>query len=152
MAVFTARLSDRDPFIRRAAAEGLARAKDTASRTVLESAVSTDSSAMVRAAFAFALQRLGGNFIARLTNSLDSDKLAPQVAGYFLELGPPAAGELAVHLQDPSEAIRGNVATILGAIGGPAERALLQPLLQDRSTEVRRAAERAIERISMRGA
>ncbi len=137
--------------MRRAAAEGLARAKDTASRPALESAVSTDSSDMVRAAFAFALQQLGGNYIARLANSLDSDKLAPQVAGYFLELGPSVAGELAAHLQDPSEAVRGNVATILGAIGGPAERARLQPLLQDRSPDVRRAAERAIERIALRG-
>lgn len=151
VAVFTARLADRDPFLRRAAAEGLARTRDPSSRTVLESAVSTDSSDMVRAAMAFALQQLGGNFIARLANSLDSDKLAPQIAGYFLELGPTAARELAAHLKDPSDAIRGNVATILGAIGGPAESALLQPLLQDRSTDVRRAAQRAIDRITMRG-
>ena len=149
--VFTARLSDRDPYMRRAAAEGLARAKDPASRAALESAVSTDSSDMVRAAFAFALQQLGGNYISRLANSLDSEKLAPQLAGYFLELGPPSATELSAHLQDPSDAIRGNVATILGAIGGAAERGRLQPLLQDRSTDVRRAAERAIERMSLRG-
>lgn len=151
VAAFTAHLTDKDPYLRRAAAEGLARAKDPSSRVVLESAVSTDSSDMVRAAMAFALQRLGGNFIARLANSLDSDKLAPQVAGYFLELGPVAAGEIAAHLKDPSDAIRGNTATILGAIGGAAERAVLQPLLQDRSPEVRRAAERAIQRITMRG-
>ncbi len=150
--VFTARLADKDPYIRRAAVEGLARAKDASSRTVLESAVSTDPSDAVRAAMAFALERLGGNYIVRLANSLDSDKLAPQIAGYFLELGPPAAGQLAVHLNDPSDSIRGNVATILGAIGGPAESALLMPLLQDRNADVRRAAERAVERISMRAA
>ena len=152
VATFTARLADKDPFIRRAAVEGLARTQDASARTLLESAVSTDPSDMVRAAMEYALQRLGGNFVARLANSLDSDKLTPQVAGYFLELGPPVARELAVHLKDPSEAIRGNTATILGAIGGAAESALLQPLLQDRSTDVRRAAERAIERITMRGA
>lgn len=152
VATFTARLQDKDPFIRRAAAEGLGRTQDASARPLLESAVSTDPSDMVRAAMSYALQRLGGNFIARLANSLDSDKLTPQVAGYFLELGAPVARELAVHLRDPSEAIRGNTATILGAIGGAAESTLLQPLLQDRSTEVRRAAERAIERITMRGA
>ena len=149
---FTARLTDKDPMIRRAAVEGLARTKDPAGRALLEGAVSTDSSDAVRAAMAFALQRLGGNYIARLANSLNSEKLTPQVAGYFLELGPPVARELAVHLQDPSESIRANTATILGAIGGLHETALLQPLLQDRSTDVRRAAERAIERITMRGA
>lgn len=148
---FTARLNDRDPFIRRAAAEGLGRAKDTSAVAVLESAVSTDSSDMVRAAMAFALQKLGGNYISRLANAMDSGKLAPQIAGYFLELGPAVAAELSAHLQDPSEAIRGNVALVLGAIGGGAERGALEPLLQDRSAEVRRAAERAIERIKLRG-
>jgi HEAT repeat protein len=150
--LFTARLADKDPYLRRAAVEGIARAKDASSRTMLESAVSTDPSDSVRAAMAFALERLGGNYIARLANSLESDKLAPQIAAYFLELGPPAAGQLAVHLNDPSDAIRGNVATILGAIGGPAESALLMPLLQDRNADVRLAAERAVERISMRAA
>lgn len=152
VATFTTRLTDKDPYIRRAAVEGLARAQDQSARALLESAVSTDPSDMVRVAMGYALQRLGGNFIARLANSLDSDKLTPQVAGYFLELGPPVARELAVHLKDPSEAIRGNTATILGVIGGAAESALLQPLLQDRSAGVRRAAERAIERIKLRGA
>jgi HEAT repeat protein len=150
--LFTARVADKDPYIRRAAVEGLARAKDPSSRTVLESAVSTDPSDTVRAAMAFALQRLGGNYVARLANSLESDKLAAQIAGYFLELGPSVAGQLAVHLKDPSDSIRANAATILGGIGGSAESALLQPLLQDRNTDVRRAAERAIQRINMRGA
>lgn len=150
--LFTARLSDRDAFFRRAAAEGLGRAKDASAIPALESGASTDASDMVRAAMAFALQKLGRNYIARLANELDSDKMAPQIAGYFLELGPPAAAELTPHLKDPSESIRGNAALILGAIGGPSERAALEPLLQDRSTEVRRAAERAIDRITLRGA
>ncbi|MEX1128259.1 MAG: HEAT repeat domain-containing protein [Vicinamibacterales bacterium] len=150
--LFTARLSDRDPFLRRAAAEGLARAGDRSAVNALENGVSTDSSPMARAAMAFALQKLGGNYVARLANGLDSDKLAPQIAAYFLELGAPVAPQLTPHLKDPSESIRGNAALILGAIGGKAERDALQPLLQDRSSEVRRAAERAIERITLRGA
>lgn len=150
--LFTARLSDRDPFMRRAAAEGIARAKDASAVPALESGVSTDSSAMVRAAMAFALQSLGGNYLARLANALDDRKMAPQIAGYFLELGPAVAAELTPHLKDPSDSIRSNVALILGAIGGAAERAALQPLLQDRSSDVRRAAERALERITLRGA
>ena len=149
--LFTARLNDRDPFIRRAAAEGLARAKDTSAIPALEAGVSTDSSAVVRAAMAFALQKLGRNYVARLANFLDAEKMAPQIAGYFLELGPSVAAELRPHLQDPSDSIRGNVALILGAIGGQAENAALQPLLQDRSSDVRRAAERAIARIKLRG-
>jgi HEAT repeat protein len=150
--LFTARLADRDPFLRRAAAEGLARAGDRSTVAALENGVSTDSSPMVRAAMAFALQKLGGNYVARLANALDSDKMAPQIAAYFLELGSPVAPQLMPHLKDPGESIRGNAALILGAIGGKAERDALQPLLQDRSSEVRQAAERAIERITLRGA
>lgn len=149
--LFTSRLSDRDPYIRRAAAEGLGRAKDASAVPALESAASTDGSEMVRAAMTFALQKLGGNYVARLADALDSDSMAPQIAGYFLELGPPVAAELTSHLKDPSESVRGNVAVILGAIGGQAELGALQPLLQDRSSAVRRAAERAIERITLRG-
>jgi HEAT repeat protein len=150
--LFTARLTDRDPFLRRAAAEGLARAGDRSTVAALENGVSTDASPMVRAAMAFALQKLGGNYVARLANALDSDKTAPQIAAYFLELGPSVAPQLTPHLKDPSESIRGNAALILGAIGGRAESGALQPLLQDRSSEVRRAAERAIERMTLRGA
>jgi HEAT repeat protein len=150
--LFTARLSDRDPFLRRAAAEGLARVGDRSAVAAIEAGVSTDASPMVRAAMAFALQKLGGNYVPRLASALDSDKTAPQIAAYFLELGPPVAPQLTPHLNDPGESIRGNAALILGAIGGKAERDALQPLLQDRSSEVRRAAERAIERITLRGA
>lgn len=169
--LFTSRLADRDPFLRRAAAEGLARAGQSSTRfntaqtgaaaregstessavAALEYGASADSSEMVRAAMAFALQKLGRPSVSRLADALDAERMAPQIVGYFLELGPPVAAELTPHLKDPSDAIRGRVALILGAIGGEAERAALQPLLQDRSSEVRRAAERAIERITLRG-
>jgi HEAT repeat protein len=120
--------------------------------TALEEAAGTDPAETVRAAAAFALQKLGRNYVTRLVEPLDSERMAQQIAGYFLELGPAAAGELASSLKDPSDAIRGNVAQILGAIGTQAEIALLEPLLQDRSPEVRRAAERAIQRLKLRAA
>jgi len=148
--VFKARLTDRDASIRAAAAEGLARAGDASAVTALEEAAGTDPAETVRAAAAFALQKLGRNYVTRLVEPLDSERMAQQIAGYFLELGPSAAGELASSLKDPSDAIRGNVAQILGAIGTQAEIAVLEPLLQDRSPEVRRAAERAIQRLKLR--
>jgi HEAT repeat protein len=150
--LFAERLSDRDPNLRRAAAEGLARSADRAHVTALETAASSDESEMVRAAAAFALQKLGGNYVARLVDPLDSSRMAPQIADYFIELGQPVAGALAPHLKDPDESIRGNVALILGGIGTSADIAVLEPLLQDRSAEVRRAAERAIQRVKVRGA
>ena len=78
--------------------------------------------------------------------------MAPQIAGYFLELGQPAVAPLTSHLKDPDAAIRGNVALILGAIGTSAQVPALEPLLTDRSEDVRRAAERAMQRLKVRGA
>lgn len=150
--VFTARLTDRDEFIRRAAIEGLGRAGAAESVPTLESIAATDSSEMVRAAAAFALQKLGTNAIARLVEPLDSSDRAPQIAGYFLELGESVVGELLPHLTHRDEAVRGNVALIVGGIGTSAQISALEPLLQDRNGDVRRAAERAIQRIKVRGA
>ena len=147
--VFKARLADRDAFLRRAAAEGLARTGDTSELPALEIGAGNDGSEMVRAAMAFALQKLGRNYVPRLVESLDS-RTAPQVEEYFLELGSAIAPQLVPHLQDPSPAIRANVAAVLGAIGDAATVAALQPLTQDRDRGVAQAAARAIERLKAR--
>ena len=146
--IFKAHLADRDPFLRRASAEGLARVGDTSEVPALEIGAGNDSSEMVRAAMAFALQKLGRNYIPRLVESLDSDKDAPQAAAYLIELGPSISSELVPLLQDPSPAIRANVATVLGAVGGDAAVAALQPLAQDKDRTVAQAAARALERIN----
>jgi HEAT repeat protein len=147
--VFKAHLAHRDAFLRRAAAEGLGRAGDTSEVPALEIGAGNDPSEMVRAAMGFALQKLGRNYIPRLVESLDSEKDAPQVTGYLIELGAPISETLKTHLQDPSPAIRANVATVLGAIGGEAAAAALEPLTQDKDRAVARAATRALERIKM---
>ena len=145
--IFKSRLVDRDPFLRRAAAEGLGRSGDTSEVPAMEIAAGNDTSDMVRGAMAFALQKLGRNYVPRLAEFLDSDKTAPQIADYLLELGPSIAPTLLSHLQDPSPAIRGNVATVLGAIGNDAALTALQPLTSDKDRAVAQAAARAIERI-----
>ncbi len=113
-------------------------------------AVINEPSDIVRAAMTFALQLSGRNDMPRLVEFLARDKVAPQVAGYLLELGPPAAPLLVPHLIDSSAAIRANVATILGSIGGPDTIAALQALTSDRDADVRQAVSRAIARIKMR--
>jgi HEAT repeat protein len=148
--LFKARLVDRDPYLRRAAAEGLGRAGAATELAALEAGLGADPSESVRAAIAFALQKLGKNYVPRLAQALQSDKLAAQVADYFIELGPETAAHLVPHLKDPQEAIRGNVALVLGAIGSESDIASLEPLTRDRDREVARAAARAIERIKMR--
>jgi HEAT repeat protein len=160
--VFTARLADRDQYIRAAAIEGLGRALSAGPSAeadgvapqvkAIEAAASADSSPVVRAAAAFALELLGKGGIDRLVAAFDTDRLAPQVAGYLLELGPNAVSALVPHLKDPRPSIRGNVAVVVGAIGSASDIAALEPLLQERDADVRRSAERAIQRIKVRGA
>jgi HEAT repeat protein len=150
--LFKVRLADKDPSMRRAAAEGLGRAGASTDIAVLEAGLAAETSDSVRAALAFALQKLGKNYVPRLAQALQSDKLAAQVADYFIELGPGTATDLVPHLRDPQETIRGNVALVLGAIGSASDIAALEPLTKDRDREVARAATRAIERIKMRKA
>jgi len=150
--LFRSRLLDRDAYMRRAALEGLGRAKTTSETAAIEAIAAGDSSAMVRAAAAFALQLLGQDASARLVAALDADGLAPQIAGYLLELGPSMASGLRPHLKDTRASVRGNVAVMLGAIGSTADIDALEPLLIDRDADVRRSAERAIQRIKVRGA
>ena len=150
--LFTGRLTDRDQYIRRAAVEGLGRAGAKEQIPTLESVVSKDGSEMVRAAAAFALHKLGHDAVAHLAATLSSDRLAAQVAGYFIELGPSVVPSLAPHLKDPNAAVRGNVALVIGALGSPPDIRNLEPLLQDRNRDVVRAAQSAIERIKLRAA
>jgi HEAT repeat protein len=145
--LFKAHLADKDPFLRRASAEGLARAQDTSELPALEIGAGNDPSDMVRASMAFALQKLGRNYVPRMVEFLDSEKTAQQTADYLLELGPPLAPTLAPHLKDPSAAIRANVATVLGVLGDAATISALQPLTGDKDRGVAQAATRAIDRI-----
>jgi HEAT repeat protein len=148
---FVARLADRDPYLRRAAMEGLGRTGDRTQTEALQTASGSDSSEMVRLAAAFALQLQGGNYVPRLVEGLRSDRLTPQVTGYLLELGPGIETALLPHLLDPEPNIRASVARVLSAIGGEATRAALQPLLEDRNRTVQREAGWALERLTLRG-
>jgi HEAT repeat protein len=148
--LFKARLADKDHFLRRAAAEGLGRTGDASEIAALEIAAGNDGSEMARAAMAFALQKLGRNYIPRLVEFMKSAKMAPQVGEYLIELGPPIAPLLVTHLQDPSGVIRGNAALVLGAIGGEDALTALEALTKDPDRDVARAASRAIERIKLR--
>jgi HEAT repeat protein len=148
--IFQQRLTDKDEYLRRASAEGIARSGDASQIPALETAVGNDGSEMVRAAMTFALQTLGKHYVPRLVEFLAHEKVAPQVGGYLLELGPAIAPSLLPHLADAAAEIRANVAMILGQIGGQDTIAALQPLTTDRDRDVIEAATRAIERIKMR--
>ncbi len=148
--VFKAHLHDRNPLFRRAAAEGLGRTGDTSDLAALQEAAGNDTSPEARAAMAFALQKLGQHYIPRLAEFMTSPKTAGQVSDYLIELGPATVPTLIPLLKDPSPAIRADVATVIGTLGGPGAAAALAPLTADHDADVAAAATRAIERLKAR--
>lgn len=145
--LFRERLQDKDPYIRRAAAEGLGRTGDASAVETLEQRVTTDDSAMVRAACAFALQKLGRNYASRLVDLMSSGKVIPQAEEYLVELGAPMVPVVTPHLQESDPGIREAVANVLGAIGDASSTAALAPVAKDADASVAAAAKRAIARL-----
>jgi HEAT repeat protein len=145
--IFKDRLPDKDAYIRRAATEGLGRAGDTASIETLEKNTATDDAAMVRLATAFALQKLGRNYAARIVDLMGSPKVTAQGQEYLLELGPSMVPTLIPRLQDPDAEMREAVADVLGVIGDATTLPALEAAAKDRDPSVGSAAKRAIARI-----
>ena len=145
--LFKERLTDKDPNIRRAAAEGLGRLGDASMASPLEQGVTADESEVVRVAMAFALQKLGRNYVTRIVDAMDSARMVPQAQEYLIELGVPIAQALYPRLQESDAGIREGVAEVLGIIGDQGAIAPLQAASQDRDTNVANAAKRALERI-----
>src|SRR5919197_441084 len=116
--LFKQRLADKDPYIRRAAAEGLGRLGDSSSIDEIVRSATTDDSEMVRMAMAFALAKLGRNYVTRIVDTMDSAKMLPQAQEYLIELGPAIEQDLYPRLQESEPGIRSGVAEVLGVIGG----------------------------------
>ncbi len=148
--LFREKLKDKDPFFRRAAAEGLGRTGDKESIEALQSGIGGDESEMVRAAMAFALSRVGGGHAVRLVDFIDSDQMALQVQGYMMEIGPGIVPDVIPHLQEPDSGTRRHLAAVLGELGDPTTIPVLSAMQKDRSDDVVKAATNAIERIKMR--
>ncbi len=147
LSLFKERLTDKDPFIRRAAVEGLGRIGDKSVTEDLVRGATMDDSEMVRMAMAFALAKLGRNYVTRIVDAMDSPKLVPQAQEYLIELGPSIVQDLYPRLQESEPAIRAAVAEVLGVIGGEGSLPALQPVTQDRDPQVASSAKQAIERI-----
>lgn len=145
--LFKERLADKDPNIRRVAAEGLGRIGDTSAVQELQSGATADESEAVRVAMAFALQKLGQNYVTRIVDAMDSPRMTPQAQDYLIELGPSIAQSLFPHLQESDAGIREGVAEVLGLIGDDKALAPLQAVAGDRDPNVAAAAKRAIERL-----
>lgn len=145
--VFRDRLQDKDPYIRRAALEGIARAADTQSADAVERVVTTDESPMVRVAAAFALQKLGRNYAARIVDLMSSEKVIPQAQEYLVELGPSMRPTIVPRLQEPDPNVREAIADVLGVIGDASVIPALEAATKDRDPSVVAAAKRALARL-----
>ena len=144
---FRERLPDKDPFIRRAAMEGIGRAGDTESVSGLERSATMDEAPMVRLAAVFALQKLGRNYAARIVDLMGSDKMIAQAQEYLVELGSPMTPTLVPRLQEPDANVREAVADVLGVIGNASIVPALEAVTKDRDPSVASAARRAIARL-----
>ena len=80
--MFEARLTDKDPHLRRAAVEGIARAGSAASVERFVNDVNQDESEMVRAAMTFALYKKGHvTYLGRLIDFVDGNQTGPAAPG-----------------------------------------------------------------------
>jgi HEAT repeat protein len=145
--LFKERLQDKDPYIRRAATEGLGRAGDTASIDALEKNATIDDSAMVRIATAFALQKLGRNYGARLVDLMGSPRGLAQGQEYLVELGPSMVSTVLPRTQEPDPNVREALIDVLGVIGDESTLPALQAATKAGDASVAAAAKRAIARI-----
>jgi HEAT repeat protein len=145
--IFRERLQDKDPYIRRAATEGLGRAGDTASIEALERNVTIDDSAMVRLASAFALQKLGRNYAARIIDLMNSSKVLIQGQEYLVELGPAVAPTLLPRIQDPDPELREALIDVLGAVGDASSVTAIEAAAKESRPSVAAAGRRAVARI-----
>lgn len=144
---FRERLQDKDPYMRRAAMEGIGRAGDAQSIEALERAATADESAMVRLAAVFALQKQGRNYAGRLVDLMGSEKVIAQAQEYLIELGPPMIPTLLPRLQEPDVNVREAVADVLGVIGDASAVPALEAATKDRDASVASAARRALVRL-----
>ena len=101
-------------------------------------------------ASAFALQKLGRPYAARIADLMNSPKVTAQGQEYLVELGPSAAPTLLPRLQEPDRELRAAFADVLGAIGDESAVAALTETAKDPNPEVASAAKRALARIQSR--
>ena len=145
---FRRRLSDRDPAMRRAAAEGLGRLNDRESLDALKGLLTADRAADVRLAAAFAVDRLG----EPQTHVIAADLILPdegaQARDYLLEIGRPALSGVRSTLDAArDDRHRADLVHLVGFIGTPDEIGWLETFLTDRDERVRRSAADAIARL-----
>jgi HEAT repeat protein len=145
---FRRRLTDRDPAMRRAAAEGLGRLQDRESLDALRGIEASDRAEEVRLAAAFAVDRLGDSQAHVLAAHMILKDVAVQSCAYLLEIGRPALSGVRATLDVAKDhRHRADLVHLIGFIGTRDEIGWVETFLSDRDERVRRAAADAIARL-----
>lgn len=149
--LFLQHLSSRNAYLRRLAAEGLARSgnREAAQTVPVTLAGEKDRGAQLAAAFAGAM---GGGppvsqHVGTLIGALDNGQYHEQAMGYLVELGVRALPGIRDALASTDAVARERSAMVLGFIGGDEAFDLLEQARNDSDLSVVRAAERAIARL-----
>jgi HEAT repeat protein len=148
--LFKKLLADRRSGARQLAIEGLARAGDAGALADIRRAAGKRPAAELAVAVAYAEHRLGGGQLDPIVRGLASPKTQVLAREYLVELGTPASATLYPYLRDPDPLVRGEVAGVLGDIGGSAAVPVIEPLRRDPDPRVVDAATLAVERLRAR--
>ncbi len=145
---FRKRIFDRNPDMRRAAAEGLGRLNDQESMESLQGLLAADKTEEVRIAAAFAIDRLGEPQGSMLAAHMILRDAGPQARDYLLEIGRPALAGVRATLEVANDdRHRVDLVHLIGFIGTRDEIGWVESFLSDRDERVRRAAADAIARL-----
>ena len=145
--LFAAQLASKVPAVRGIAMEGLARAGDSSQVAAIQAVFDKERDPGVSLAGAFASVMLGNTPVDRVADSLSKPKLREQAKQYLIELAPGRTTMFTHQLFDSDLHIRLDMIDVLGLAGDPAAMAVVEPLMQDRDSQVARAAERAVARL-----
>lgn len=148
--LFESLLESREDKERELSVEGLARLEYDASGFAVRMEEEGDEN--VRLAMAFALVPTGEpSYMQMLVDALDTRR-SNQAEVYLYELGrfEGQIAQIYPHLRNPESDIRERLLGVLGRIGDPTARPYVQPLTEDRDTDVASAAVAALRQMASR--
>ncbi|HEX5000350.1 MAG TPA: HEAT repeat domain-containing protein, partial [Terriglobia bacterium] len=148
--LFESVLNDQEDSTRELAAEGLARLKY--SSPVLRERFETEKKANVKVALAFALVESGQiNYFGDIANALGTGQNY-QAEAYLYELGKyeNRLNEMHPFLKSSNPKVRAGMIRVLGSIGDPSSKPLIQALTTDPNDDVVREALDALRRYNAR--
>jgi len=144
---FSAQLAGKSGSLKDIAIEGLGRLGDRGKVAEVEAALEGERHDSVLLAGLFASVLLENLPIDPLTAALAKPRYGDQARRYLVEIASRRAPAFDRQAQDPDARLRADVADILGLGGDEAGLTIVEPMTNDRDSQVARAAQRAVARL-----